>query len=202
MGDLNLRLISAAIIFSLVAPDSSGAAETLAATHPPWQLLRAHRQQRRNSSDRFYPRGGPGTWHQGVQRTRICHSIRRPVYHRPYPGTGDPRRAIWKTGTRRALALMKPTAFLVNTARGGLVDEASLISALREKRLAGAALDVISQEPPSADHPMTKAAQDLDNLLVTPHCAWSAREARQRLLDEVAENILAFTKGQERNCVV
>ncbi len=101
----------------------------------------------------------------------------------------------------RALNLMKPTAFLVNTARGGLVDEKALIKALTEKRLAGAALDVLSKEPPSADHPIIKAAQELDNLLVTPHCAWTARETRQRLLDEVAENILAFTKGQKRNCV-
>jgi glycerate dehydrogenase len=83
--------------------------------------------------------------------------------------------------------------------RGALVDEAALINALREKRLAGAALDVISREPPPADHPIISASKELDNLLVTPQCAWSAREARQRLLDEVAENILAFTKGQERN---
>lgn len=102
----------------------------------------------------------------------------------------------------RALSLMKPTAFLINTARGGLVDEKALIKALKEKRLAGAALDVLSQEPPPADHPIIIASRELDNLLVTPHCAWTARETRQRLLDEVAENILAFTKGQERNCVV
>ncbi len=101
----------------------------------------------------------------------------------------------------RALALMKSTAFLVNTARGGLVDESALIVSLRERRLAGAALDVLSQEPPSVDHPTLMAARELNNLLVTPHCAWTAREARQRLLDEVAENILAFTKGQERNLV-
>lgn len=101
----------------------------------------------------------------------------------------------------RALALMKPSAFLINTARGALVDQESLIGALREGRLAGAALDVLTQEPPSADHPIILAAQELTNLLVTPHCAWSAREARQRLLDEVVENILAFTKGQDRNRV-
>ena len=96
---------------------------------------------------------------------------------------------------------MKPSAFLVNTARGALIDEAALILALREKRLAGAALDVISQEPPSADHPIIKAAKELDNLLVTPHCAWTAREARERLMDEVAENIFAFTQGRDRNRV-
>jgi len=102
---------------------------------------------------------------------------------------------------RRALDLMKPGAFLINTARGALVDEPALIEALREKRLAGAALDVISREPPPADHPIIKAAKELDNLLVTPHCAWSAREARERLLNETAENIKAFIEGRERNRV-
>ena len=101
----------------------------------------------------------------------------------------------------RALALMKPAAFLINTARGALVDEHALIQALREKRLAGAALDVISREPPPADHPIIRAAAELDNLVVTPHCAWSAREARERLMHEVAENILAFSRGENRNRV-
>jgi glycerate dehydrogenase len=101
----------------------------------------------------------------------------------------------------KALSLMKPTALLVNTARGGLIDEPALIEALRHRRLASAALDVISQEPPTQDHPVIQAARDLDNLLVTPHTAWSAREARQRLLDEVAQNISAFLVGKARNLV-
>jgi glycerate dehydrogenase len=101
----------------------------------------------------------------------------------------------------RALGLMKSSTFLINTARGALVDEAALIAALRDKKLAGAALDVISREPPPADHPIIRAAKELENLLVTPHCAWSAREARERLLTEVKENILAFTRGEERNRV-
>jgi glycerate dehydrogenase len=101
----------------------------------------------------------------------------------------------------RALGLMKPSAFLINTARGALVDEAALVAALREKRLAGAALDVITREPPPADHPIIRAAKELDNLLVTPHCAWSAREARARLLAETAENIKAFIEGRDRNRV-
>ncbi len=101
----------------------------------------------------------------------------------------------------RALALMKSSAFLINTARGALIDAEALIRALREKRLAGAAMDVLTQEPPPADHPIIKAAKELDNLLVTPHCAWTAREARQRLMDEVVENILAFTTGRDRNRV-
>jgi len=102
----------------------------------------------------------------------------------------------------RALSLMKPTAFLVNTARGGLVHEGVLVEALKQGRLAGAALDVLSREPPPADHPVIVASAELENLVVTPHCAWSARESRQRLLDEVAENVRAFISGAERNCVV
>jgi glycerate dehydrogenase len=102
---------------------------------------------------------------------------------------------------RQTLARMKPSAFLVNTARGALVDEAALIDALRHKRIAGAALDVISEEPPGADHPLIRAARELDNLIVTPHTAWSAREARERLLREVEENISAFLQGRERNRV-
>lgn len=103
--------------------------------------------------------------------------------------------------TEQTLALMKPTAFLINTARGALIDEAALIEALRTKRLAGAALDVISHEPPPENHPVIKAAKEVDNLIVTPHIAWSAREARERLLLEVAENISSFFEGHPRNLV-
>jgi glycerate dehydrogenase len=101
----------------------------------------------------------------------------------------------------RTLAWMKPTAFLINTARGALIDEAALISALRGKRIAAAALDVITQEPPPADHVIIRAAKELDHLVVTPHTAWSARETRERLLDEVAANIAAFLAGKPRNIV-
>ncbi|HEY7715207.1 MAG TPA: D-2-hydroxyacid dehydrogenase [Candidatus Binatia bacterium] len=101
----------------------------------------------------------------------------------------------------QSLSRMKPTAFLINTARGGLVDEAALIEALRRKQIAGAAVDVISQEPPQSDHPMIRAAQELDRLIVTPHTAWSAHEARARLLQEVEENIAAYLQGRDRNRV-
>ncbi|MGH7835184.1 MAG: D-2-hydroxyacid dehydrogenase [Candidatus Binatia bacterium] len=101
----------------------------------------------------------------------------------------------------RALALMKPSAFLINTARGALVDDRALVEALEQKRLGGAALDVLTKEPPPADHPLIVAAKRLNNLLVTPHCAWTAREARQRLIEEVAENIAAFIRGEDRNRV-
>lgn len=103
--------------------------------------------------------------------------------------------------SRDSLSLMKPTAFLVNTARGALIDEQALVESLREKRIAGAALDVLTEEPPPADHPIIRAAKDLDNLIVTPHTAWSTREARERLLKEVEENIAAFLQGRDRNRV-
>jgi len=101
----------------------------------------------------------------------------------------------------RSLALVKPSAFLINTARGALIDETALIQALREKRLGGAALDVISREPPSANFPLLDAAREMDNLVITPHTAWSAREARARLLQEVVDNISAFFAGEMRNVV-
>jgi glycerate dehydrogenase len=100
-----------------------------------------------------------------------------------------------------ALSLMKPTALLINTARGALIDETALIQALSQNRLAAAALDVISREPPPADHPIIQAAKKLDNLIVTPHTAWSARESRERLLKEVANNISDFFEGKPRNIV-
>ncbi len=100
-----------------------------------------------------------------------------------------------------SLARMKRRAWLVNTARGGLVDEAALIAALRAGTLAGAALDVISREPPPPDHPVLLAARELPQLVVTPHVAWTTGEARRRLVDEIADNIHAFLRGQARNRV-
>lgn len=91
------------------------------------------------------------------------------------------------------LAQMKRGALLVNTARGGLVDEAALIAALKSGQLGGAAVDVLSVEPPPADHPMLAA--DIPGLLITPHCAWVSRGARQRLLDATVDNIRHFIAG-------
>lgn len=97
------------------------------------------------------------------------------------------------------LALMKPDALLINTARGGIVDEAALAAALREGRLGGAGVDVLSVEPPRNGNVLL--APDIPNLIVTPHIAWASRAARQRLLDQVAENIRAFCAGTPRNRV-
>jgi glycerate dehydrogenase len=91
------------------------------------------------------------------------------------------------------LALMKPTAFLINTARGGLVDEQALVQALRGGRLGGAGFDVLTQEPPRAGNPLL--APDVPNLILTPHSAWGAREARQRIITQLAENIQAWRAG-------
>ena len=97
------------------------------------------------------------------------------------------------------LTAMKPSALLINTARGGLVDEAALAKALRRGDIAGAALDVLSQEPPPADHVLLAA--DIPNLIITPHNAWISRECRQRLLDGVADNIRAWQAGTAMNVV-
>ncbi len=100
---------------------------------------------------------------------------------------------------KRELANMKQGALLINTARGGIVDEGVLANALREGHLGGAGVDVLSIEPPREDSPLL--AQDIPNLIVTPHIAWASREARQRLVDKVAGNIRAWLSGQAQNLV-
>ena len=100
----------------------------------------------------------------------------------------------------RELGLMKPDALLVNTARGGLIDSAALAAALRNGTIGGAAIDVLPQEPPLDGNPLVDPT--IPNLILTPHIAWSAREARQRCLDQVAANVADFLKGGTRNRVV
>lgn len=92
---------------------------------------------------------------------------------------------------------MKPTAFLINTARGALVVEADLAEALRRGGLAGAALDVLREEPPAFGHPLL----GLENCLITGHMAWSGRAARQRLVEKTVENVRAFLEGSPVNVV-
>lgn len=100
---------------------------------------------------------------------------------------------------RDELALMRPDALLLNTARGGIVDEAALADALKQGQLGGAGVDVLTQEPPAADHPLLQP--DIPNLIVTPHNAWASKEARQRLLEGVAANIRDYLAGGSKNRV-
>ena len=93
------------------------------------------------------------------------------------------------------LSLMKPSAFLINTARGPLIDEEALAAALNCGRIAGAGLDVLSIEPPPANNPLLRAK----NCLVTPHIAWASQAARKRLMEIVVENVRTFLAGTPQN---
>jgi glycerate dehydrogenase len=95
------------------------------------------------------------------------------------------------------LKLMKPTAFLLNTSRGPLIDEAALAGALHAGQIAGAGLDVLSLEPPPANHPLYAAP----NCFITPHISWATRAARSRLMRVAVDNVRAFITGKARNVV-
>ena len=95
------------------------------------------------------------------------------------------------------LSRMKSTSYLINTGRGPLVDECALADALNSERLAGAAVDVLSKEPPPADNPLLHAR----NCIITPHIGWATHAARSRLMAEAVENLRAFLKGEKRNVV-
>ena len=99
----------------------------------------------------------------------------------------------------RELQLMKPSAILLNTARGGLVEEAALLRALEAGQIAAAGLDVLAEEPPGDGHPLLQ--QSRHNLMITPHIAWASRQARQKLIEGVAENIQNWLKGRVTNKV-
>lgn len=95
---------------------------------------------------------------------------------------------------RRELAAMKNSALVINTARGGIVSEQALADALRDGQIAGAGVDVLSQEPPVQGNPLL--AEDIPNLLLTPHCAWASREARQRMVQQSADNLSDLLAGR------
>lgn len=95
------------------------------------------------------------------------------------------------------LALMKPTAYLINTGRGPLVDETALLQALETRQIAGAALDVLVKEPPEKDNPLMQAAKRLPNLLITPHVAWASDSAVTTLVNKVTQNMEDFVRDLE-----
>lgn len=97
------------------------------------------------------------------------------------------------------IALMKPDALLVNTARGGIVNERALAQALLEGHLGGAAVDVLTEEPPVSGNPLLDITHP--NLIITPHNAWGSREARQKLINQSAEIIAGYYQGTLINCV-
>lgn len=101
----------------------------------------------------------------------------------------------------QALALVKPSAILINVARGAVVDNKALCRALTENRLMAAGLDVLEEEPISPLNPLSDF-KDSTRLIITPHMAWASTEARKRVVDETAENIQAFLNGEQRNCLV
>ena len=111
-----------------------------------------------------------------------------------YPLTEETRHMI----DGEKLALMKPTAFLINTARGALIDEEALIEALQKGVIAGAGLDVQEEEPPREGSPL----YTMDNVILTPHMGWRGLETRQRLIDLTAENIRAYMDGKPKNVIV
>ena len=101
--------------------------------------------------------------------------------------------------SQRELELMKPSAYLINTARGGLVNETDLLHSLITEQIAGAALDVLQEEPPKNGNLILQ--HQAANLIVTPHTAWASRQSRQRLLDQLAGNISNFFQGKPFNQV-
>lgn len=139
--------------------------------------------------------------HKGASAVRAGHTpfdevvAQADVISLHTPLTAETRHLIGA----REFALMKPTAILINTARGNLVDEAALVDALQSGRIAGAGFDVLSVEPPRDGNPLLDL--DLPNFILTPHVAWSSREAMQGLADQVVDNIEAFVAGVPRNVV-
>ena len=109
------------------------------------------------------------------------------------PLTADNRELVFK----KTLSLMKPTAYLINTSRGGVINEADLADALNNGKIAGAALDVLTVEPMKEGNPLLKAK----NCTITPHVAWASLESRIRLINIVAENIKAYQNGTPVNVV-
>ena len=132
-------------------------------------------------------RGGRLSFDEFLRKTDVL-SIHCPL-------TEDTRGLI----DREVMQAMKPAALLINTARGDIINERDLADCLREGIIAGAGLDVLSEEPPPPGHPLL--ANDIPNLIITPHNAWASRTARQAAVDQLAEIIGAFANGEAFNKV-
>jgi len=142
----------------------------------------------------FYDIAEPSSIPQGCQLTEVDDIFRTSdVISLHCPLTSDTTKII---NTER-LKLMKKTAFLINTSRGPLVDEQALAEALNNETIAGAALDVLSEEPPGESNPLLTAR----NCYITPHIAWATYAARKRLLQVAVDNVASFLAGKLQNVV-
>ncbi len=137
----------------------------------------------------------PKTWNdpqiQSVSLEELLKESDFVTIHCPF--TSETKNLINKD----KLQLMKDSSFIINTARGAIINEADLIEALKSKKIAGAALDVQDPEPPKPDNPLFF----MDNVILTPHIGWKCTESRQRLIDLLAENIQSFANGKTVNVV-
>ena len=141
--------------------------------------------------------GHAGPRHEGISYTPLEEVLEQAdVLSLHCPLTANTRNLIGEKELRR----MKPTALLINTARGGLVDEAALIRALDEGWIGGAGFDVLTTEPPTQGHPLLDVRRP--NFILTPHVAWASDGAMQFLADQLIDNIEAWQRGTPQNLVV
>jgi glycerate dehydrogenase len=166
-------------ILTIVGYGSLGAGTARLAAAFGMQVLRAERP------DCVEPRPGYTAFHEAVRRADVL-SLHCPL--------NDATRGLIN---REVLSGMKHDALLINTARGGLVDEVALVDALQSGTLGGAGIDVLATEPPRADSPLLQVR--LPNLIVTPHIGWASMEAMQRLADQLIDNIEAWAAGTPVN---
>jgi glycerate dehydrogenase len=142
----------------------------------------------------FYDTAKPSTVQAGCQFAKLDDIFRSSdVISLHCPLTSDTKKII----NTECLELMKKTAFLINTSRGPLIDEQALADALNNERIAGAGLDVLSEEPPGENNPLLKAK----NCYITPHIAWATIAARKRLLQVAVDNVASFLAGKPQNVI-